>query len=195
MSSGELQRFSESGQIFTEDQRTRENAGGWTWPGRWPVPGRMRDHCRLAVQSRSGGGTRVTGTGARQTRAGRGLRVSQLMRHRSMTALASLTLQKIPPWLRLRYSQPLTSPDALNPPLAERPATVVELGRHRTVALAAIVRCDQNSGRGQLILVGLQRSGPVRFTSSPSAQAFSPGYLPLNSPGSGNVGQVEASPN
>ena len=59
--------------------------------------------------------------------------------------------------LLLRYSQPLTAPDALNPFLAHRHATVVEHGRHPTVDVAAIVRCNQNNVPGQFILVGLQR--------------------------------------
>ena len=59
--------------------------------------------------------------------------------------------------LFLRHSRPVTAPDGLNPILAHRHATVVEHGRHPAVAVAAIVRCNQNNVPCQFILVGLQR--------------------------------------
>jgi len=52
----------------------------------------------------------------------------------------------------LRYSQPLTAPDALNPVLAHFHATVFKHGRHPAVAVAAIVRSNQNNVPGQFIL-------------------------------------------
>ncbi len=58
--------------------------------------------------------------------------------------------------LLLRYSQPLMAPDALNPVLAYRHATVVEYGRHPTVTVAAVVRCNQDNVPGQFFLIGLQ---------------------------------------
>jgi hypothetical protein len=78
--------------------------------------------------------------------------------------------------LFLRYFQPLTPPNALNPVLAHYYATVVEHGCHPAVAVAAVVRCNQDNVPGQFILVGLQRGSvslrPTWLPNNPAGCAL-----------------------
>jgi hypothetical protein len=87
-----------------------------------------------------------------------------------------IELKTRPLRLFLRYFQPLTPPNALNPVLAHYHATVVEHGRHPAVAVTAIVRCNQDNVPGQFILVGLQRRNvslrPTWLPDNPAGVAF-----------------------